>query len=37
MPGICDAVRAGVLTDIHVSLDPERRASWHNEYDFAQG
>jgi predicted phosphodiesterase len=33
--GIYDAVRAGVLTDIHVSLDPERRASWHNEYDFA--
>jgi 3',5'-cyclic AMP phosphodiesterase CpdA len=28
-------VRAGVVTDIHVSLDPERRASWHNEYDFA--
>jgi predicted phosphodiesterase len=28
-------MRAGVLTDIHVSLDPERRASWHNEYDFA--
>jgi predicted phosphodiesterase len=32
---IYDRVRAGVLTDIHVSLDPERRASWHNEYDFA--
>jgi len=28
-------VRAGVLTDIHVSLDPDRSASWHNEYDFA--
>jgi hypothetical protein len=28
-------VRAGVLTDIHVSLDPERRAAWHNQYDFA--
>ena len=24
-----------MLTDIHVSLDPERRASWHNAYDFA--
>ncbi len=28
-------MRAGVLTDIHISLDPERRASWHNAYDFA--
>jgi predicted phosphodiesterase len=28
-------MRTGVLADIHVSLDPERRASWHNEYDFA--
>jgi predicted phosphodiesterase len=28
-------VRAGVVTDIHVSLEPDRRASWHNAYDFA--
>jgi predicted phosphodiesterase len=27
-------VRAAVVTDIHVSADPERRASWHNRYDF---
>lgn len=28
-------MRAGVVSDIHVSLDPDRRASWHNQYDFA--
>jgi predicted phosphodiesterase len=28
-------VRLGLVSDLHLTLDPARRASWHNEYDFA--
>jgi len=28
-------VRLGLVSDLHLTLDPARRAAWHNEYDFA--
>jgi hypothetical protein len=28
-------IRFGVLTDVHAVQDVTRRASWHNQYDFA--
>lgn len=28
-------MRLGLVSDLHLTLDPARRASWHNEYDFA--
>jgi len=28
-------VRLGLVSALHLTLDPARRASWHNEYDFA--
>jgi predicted phosphodiesterase len=27
-------VRLGLVSDLHLTLDPARRASWHHEYDF---
>jgi predicted phosphodiesterase len=28
-------MRLGLVSDLHVTMDPDRRASWHNPYDFA--
>ena len=28
-------MRLGVLSDLHRTMDPQERAWWHNEYDFA--
>lgn len=27
-------MRLGLVSDLHLTLEPARRASWHNEYDF---
>jgi predicted phosphodiesterase len=28
-------MRLGLVSDLHMTMDPARRASWHNAYDFA--
>jgi predicted phosphodiesterase len=28
-------VRLGLVSDVHMTMDPATRASWHNPYDFA--
>ncbi|HKP20237.1 MAG TPA: metallophosphoesterase [Thermoleophilaceae bacterium] len=28
-------MRLGVVSDVHMTMDPATRASWHNPYDFA--
>jgi predicted phosphodiesterase len=32
---VSGGLRVGVLSDLHCSVDPDERASWHNPYDFA--
>jgi predicted phosphodiesterase len=29
-------VKLGIVTDVHLTLDPAARAAWHNDYDFAR-